>query len=393
EGHYDRFRERIMYPIRDQRGRAIGFGGRAIGDENPKYLNSPETPVFHKGRELYGLHQARQQHRNLERLYLVEGYMDVIALAQYGIHNAVATLGTAATADQIQRLFRHSGQLVFCFDGDEAGKKAAWRALENTLPQLSEGREARFMFMPEGDDPDSYVRQHGAESFLDDKQYLPLSDFLLDGLQAGSDPDSREGRAKLLDAVLPFINKLPRSGLREILIGDVALRCKVERQVLEDMLKGLPDKQRRPVGRPVRPAPRKGDELVGNLVSCLLYRPALAALVEEVESLRDIPVDGVNFLIDLLDFIHQSPDTNCAAIVENWRDTPYHERLNALAAGLSVYDEDGFDIERLFRDTLTKLQGKRLQQEIAAKAGKGLKDLSEADKEALRKGIASLKST
>ncbi|HKJ77760.1 MAG TPA: DNA primase, partial [Gammaproteobacteria bacterium] len=162
---YDRFRDRVIFPIRDPRGRTVGFGGRVLGDDKPKYLNSPESEVFHKGRELYGLYEAQQAVRRPERLLVVEGYMDVVALAQHGIANAVATLGTAATADHLQRLFRVTGEVVFCFDGDEAGGKAAWRALENAMPQMRDGRQVRFMFLPQGEDPDSLVRAIGGEAF------------------------------------------------------------------------------------------------------------------------------------------------------------------------------------------------------------------------------------
>ena len=195
-GHYyDRFRDRIMFPIRDKRGRTIGFGGRILDQGEPKYLNSPETPVFHKGRELYGLFEAKKSVRNLETIVIVEGYMDVVALAQNGIGYAVATLGTATTPDQISLILRSVKKLVFCYDGDRAGKKAAWKALENTLPLMRDGYEIRFLFLPDGEDPDTMVRQEGQQAFEQRLQNaMPLSDFLIKGLQQQTDMSSMDGR-------------------------------------------------------------------------------------------------------------------------------------------------------------------------------------------------------
>ncbi|MGB5679724.1 MAG: DNA primase, partial [Gammaproteobacteria bacterium] len=196
--HYDRFRDRIMFPILDRRGRTIAFGGRIIDAGEPKYLNSPETPVFHKGYELYGFYEARQALRKLERIIVVEGYMDVVALAQHGIEYAVASLGTAMTRDQIQKLFRSVSEVIFCFDGDQAGHKAAWRALENTLPIMRDGLAARFLFLPDGEDPDSMVRKQGKAAFESRlEKAAPLSEFLFDKLLQGTAIDSMDGRARL----------------------------------------------------------------------------------------------------------------------------------------------------------------------------------------------------
>src|SRR5690606_22389951 len=195
---YDRFRDRIMFPILDNRGRVIAFGGRVLSDEKPKYLNSPETAVFHKGQELYGLYQARKAQRQLQRLVVVEGYMDVVALAQFGIPYAVATLGTATSTEHLKKVFRHVPEVIFCFDGDRAGRQAARRALDAALPVMSDGRQARFLFLPEGEDPDSLVRKQGSAAF---EQLLaggqPLADYLFSALAEGLDMDSLEGRARL----------------------------------------------------------------------------------------------------------------------------------------------------------------------------------------------------
>ncbi|MCU1717539.1 DNA primase [Pseudomonas sp. 5P_3.1_Bac2] len=216
---YDRFRDRIMFPIRDSRGRVIAFGGRVLGDEKPKYLNSPETPVFHKGQELYGLFEARKHNRNLDEIMVVEGYMDVIALAQQGLRNAVATLGTATSEEHLKRLFRLVPSVLFCFDGDTAGRNAAWRALEATLPNLQDGRRARFLFLPDGEDPDTLVRSEGTEAFRAriNQRAQPLADYFFQQLSEEADPRSLEGKAHLMTLAAPLIDKIPGNNLRTLM--------------------------------------------------------------------------------------------------------------------------------------------------------------------------------
>jgi len=216
---YDRFRDRIMFPIRDSRGRVIAFGGRVLGDEKPKYLNSPETPVFHKGQELYGLFEARKHNRNLDEIMVVEGYMDVIALAQQGLRNAVATLGTATSEEHLKRLFRIVPSVLFCFDGDAAGRNAAWRALEATLPNLQDGRRARFLFLPDGEDPDTLVRSEGTDAFRAriNQHAQPLADYFFQQLSEEADPRSLEGKAHLVTLAAPLIDKIPGNNLRTLM--------------------------------------------------------------------------------------------------------------------------------------------------------------------------------
>ena len=234
---YDRFRDRVMFPIRDLRGRTIAFGGRVMGDDQPKYLNSPETPVFHKGRELYGLYEARQASSKLEQLVMVEGYMDVVALAQYGIHNAVATLGTATTEDHLTRLFRLVSRVVFCFDGDRAGRQAASRALETALPQMIDGREARFLFLPEGDDPDTLVRREGTQAFQDRVTCaMPLSEFLFEQAAQGRDLNTVEGRERFATQVLEALNKVPEGMLKSLLLESLAKRSGLAQEQLKVLL-------------------------------------------------------------------------------------------------------------------------------------------------------------
>ena len=232
---YDRFRHRIMFPIRDQRGRTIGFGGRVLDDSTPKYLNSPETPVFHKGRELYGLYEARQALKEIPCLIMVEGYMDVIALAQYGIANAVATLGTALTENHLQKLFRYTSEIVFCFDGDSAGRRAAARSLEIALPEMRDGVSAKFLFLPDGEDPDSMVRQLGTEAFLEQvEKSQPLSEFLFEQLSDGIDSSTADGKARLSKICAPQINRIPQGVFRQLMLEELSRRTGVSADNLRD---------------------------------------------------------------------------------------------------------------------------------------------------------------
>ena len=310
---YDRFRDRVMFPIRDLRGRTLGFGGRVMGDEQPKYLNSPETPVFHKGRELYGLYEARQASSKLEQLVMVEGYMDVVALAQFGIHNAVATLGTATTEDHLSRLFRLVSRVVFCFDGDRAGRQAASRALETALPQMIDGREARFLFLPDGDDPDSLVRREGSEAFQNRVTCaMPLSEFLFEQAAQGRDLNTVEGRERFASQVLEALNKVPDGMLKSLLLESLAKRSGLAQSQLQTLLeKRTAAAQASPQWAPVdetapepmlaeqasfRPAARgrrQGTTLqtlstVGRIVQLLLHEPRLVtALPETLDWLPD----------------------------------------------------------------------------------------------------------
>ena len=226
---YDRFRDRVVFPIRDFKGRTIAFGGRVLGDAKPKYLNSPESPVFHKGRELYGLYEARQANRHLERLLIVEGYMDVVALAQFGIRNAVATLGTSTSEEHLTRLFRMVGEVVFCFDGDQAGRQAASRALATVLPLMIDGRQARFLFLPEGEDPDSLVRREGPDAFQDRVTCAsPLSEFLFEQAGRGRDLASVEDRERYASQVLKAIEQLPEGVLKSLMLSELSSRTGVD---------------------------------------------------------------------------------------------------------------------------------------------------------------------
>jgi len=275
---YDRFRNRIMFPIHDASGHVVGFGGRVIDDGEPKYLNSPETPLFSKGRELYGLFQARPAIRTAGKVIVVEGYMDVVALAQHGIEYAVATLGTATTPIHAQKLFRITDTVVFCFDGDDAGRRAAWRALENTLPVLSDGKQARFLFLPEGEDPDDAVRRRGKEAFealLD--AGVPLSDFLLTELARRFPPRSAEARAALVTAAKPLLASLGAPVLSALLRRGIGEMAGLSERQLTGLLPAGETPGERP---PPTVAERAAPSLVRGLIKCVLAEPALARKVD-----------------------------------------------------------------------------------------------------------------
>ena len=250
---YDRFRHRIMFPIRDQRGRTIGFGGRVLDDSTPKYLNSPETPVFHKGRELYGLYEARQALKEIPCLIMVEGYMDVIALAQYGIYNAVATLGTALTENHLQKLFRYTSELVFCFDGDKAGVRAAARSLEIALPEMRDGVSAKFLFLPDGEDPDSMVRKMDTTDF---QQLVagakPLSEFLFEQLSDGIDCSTADGKARLSKVCAPQINRIPQGVFRQLMLEELSRRTGISADNLRDYVASHKPPEQRAAAEPTK---------------------------------------------------------------------------------------------------------------------------------------------
>ncbi|UTA47500.1 DNA primase [Simiduia sp. 21SJ11W-1] len=254
---YDRFRERVMFPIRDIRGRVIGFGGRVLDDSKPKYLNSPETPVFHKGKELYGLYEARQAYKEIPRLLVVEGYMDVVALAQFGLRYGVATLGTASGEDHLQLAFKYTSEVVFCFDGDSAGRRAARRALEVALPVMQDGRTVRFLFLPDGEDPDTLVRQIGPEKFetLINERAISLEDYLFDAVSDGLDLKRLEHRARLSKLAAPLIYQLPKGVYRELMFQQLAKRTGLDRAMLMELAERPPEPApERPPAAPSAPA-------------------------------------------------------------------------------------------------------------------------------------------
>jgi DNA primase len=359
-GHYDRFRDRIMFPIRDSRGRAVAFGGRLLGgDDGPKYLNSAETPIFHKGRELYGLYQARKAERKLERLLVVEGYMDVVSLAQFGVRNAVATLGTATTRDHLERLFRVVPQVVFCFDGDRAGRQAAWRALENALPVLSEGRQINFMFLPEGEDPDTLVRQEGKDGFeVRVTGAISFSDYFFGELAQAVDMSTIDGRARLVEQAKPLLAKLPDGVFKHMMAARLAEIANVDRAALTDLGPG----RAAPSPRPKTAVSARGGAAtpMQQAIQLLLHRPSLVSLLEDGVVLEGLDQPGLPLLRQLVELLRENPQLSCGAIVERWREETAGRHLAALASRPLVLPEEG--LETQFRAVLENLSALRDEQ-------------------------------
>jgi len=323
---YDKFRDRVLFPIRDRRGRIIGFGGRVLGDGKPKYLNSPETPIFHKGRGLYGLHEAQQANRTFEALIVVEGYLDVIALAQFGITNAVATLGTATTPEHLNQLLKLAPDIVFCFDGDRAGRAAAWKALETALPLATGHQAIRFLFLSEGDDPDTLVRREGAEGFRSRlKQAQPLSDFLFEHLRESVDATTQSGRERLALQIKLYLDRLPQGAYRDLLLNRLS---DLPGAPLASTGQSAAPSRRRPMrlAQPTRPS------LVAQVIALLLDRPDLAPQALALnDDWRRSTQRGIDVLIQLLDMLHQSPDLSKARLLERWREHPHFGYLQRLS--------------------------------------------------------------
>ena len=398
-GHYDRFRDRVTFPIRDTRGRTIAFGGRVLDGGEPKYLNSPETELFHKGRELYGLYEARQATRSLQRLLVVEGYMDVVSLHLAGITYAVATLGTATTPDHLGRIFRLVGEVVFCFDGDRAGRAAAWRALENAVGEIKQGRQVRFLFLPEGHDPDTLVQAEGAAAFEARlAEAMPLSDYLIGELSARADPGNVDGRARLVELARPLIARIPSDIYRELLVNRLAEVVRMPAARLAELLHstGSPAATFRPSasgpGRPPHPStvPVAGrGNLVRQAVSLLVHYPAAAADVGHIDDLVGVDRPGVALLVELLAQLREDPPASTGALLERWRDRPEHVSLSRLAASECLVPDPAAaaaeicsSIEKLRAETtlarLQALQDKARQDELSADEKRELQALIRA---------------
>jgi DNA primase len=377
--HYDRFRDRIMFPIRDRRGRTIGFGGRVLGDDKPKYLNSPETPLFRKGRELYGLFEARKALRRIDRLLIVEGYMDVIALAQFGIRYAVATLGTATTADHLERLFRVTRELVFSFDGDRAGREAAWKALNVALPVTREGREIRFLFLPEGEDPDTLVRKIGAVDFAEQVRTAEhLSDVLFSRLSAEIDMHSIDGRAHLAEQAKPLLQRLPPGVFREMMVARLAKLTELE----PEQLGFRPTRKKTPTL--ISRTSLRSMPLVRKAIALLLQNPAFAQKAQNLPGTwRKLTKPGIAILGQILEIASENPDIRPAALVERWRDSETHDHLNKLISFKFETPADGLESE--FLDTLRRLNKAYENQELDRLRSASLSSLSEEEKRTLRK--------
>jgi len=390
--HYDRFRDRIMFPIRDARGRCIGFGGRVLADGEPKYLNSPETVLFHKGRELYGLFEARQAIRNIEKLVVVEGYMDVIGLARHGIDFGVATLGTATTDDHLNRLFRLTEDVFFCFDGDKAGRAAAWRALETALPQIRDGRQIHFVFLPEGQDPDSFVRDNGHEAFEEAvKDGVPLSDFLVEDLAGKVDMASVDGRARLAELAKPLLQRIPHGVYRELLTERLAQSVglsatKLNALLSKDQKRGRGQRVARGIAGSRGAAARSdagNPSVVRRAITLLLNHPQAGRKLD-VEKLAGVSKPGTDLLRELIETVQEEPNMTTAGILERWRDREEGRHLGKLAA-VELPDDEDFDATAELEHSLNQLAAFRQHEQVDKLAKKqSVSTLSDAERAVLR---------
>lgn len=403
---YDRFRDRIMFPIRDQRGRVVAFGGRVLGDEKPKYLNSPETPVFSKSRELYGLYEAKQSRKPIERIVVVEGYMDVIALAQHDIHYAVATLGTATSEHHLTRLYRLVSEVVFCFDGDKAGRAAAERALHTVLPLLEDGRHARFLFLDEGEDPDTLVRKLGSQAFESlMKDARPVEQFLFDLAAEGLNKDSLEGKATFSKRAVPLVQQLPNGVFKQLMWQSLAERTGVEltsltelAQVQQPKPKAILAQELTPPKDKSKPANRNENmtgpsKLALTCITLLLQRPDIAeqAKSEDIAVLNDA---GEALLCELLTLLARQPHSNTAMLLGHWYGTAEGELLARLAGEESIIPYEGVPAQ--FKDCLRRLtlhpKLRVLQGRINELSSRGIGSLSTSEKSELKELLTELRA-
>ena len=351
---YDKFRGRIMFPIFDRRGRVIAFGGRVLEkDDGPKYLNSPETPLFHKGRELYGLWQVKQAHSRIPRLIVVEGYMDVVSLFQHGIQEAVATLGTATTPDHAELLFRNSADVVFCFDGDKAGRAAAWKAVESIIPRMRDGRQAFFLFLPEGEDPDTIVKTEGAGGFEARVQAaMTLSDYFFDELGKNTNINTLEGKARLAEKVKPYLERIPDGAYRDLM---------TERLLgLTGVAQPVQAAANAPNTRTASITPKRS--LIRAIITLLLQNPKLGVSLPMPLGFEQLNQPGVSLLLELLELIRTRPEITSASLLE-----AFEQHADTLALQKLVMLElpgDEASLRQEFSDALEQLQKQYRQQRL-----------------------------
>lgn len=415
---YDRFRDRVMFPIRDSRGRVIAFGGRVLGDDKPKYLNSPETPVFHKGQELYGLFEARKYNRNLDEIIVVEGYMDVIALAQQGLRNAVATLGTATSEEHLKRLFRVVPNVLFCFDGDQAGRNAAWRALEATLSSLQDGRRARFLFLPEGEDPDTLVRSEGTDAFRAriNQHAQPLADYFFEQLTKEADPRSLEGKAHMATLAAPLIDKVPGANLKTLMRQRLTEITGLTGEAVSQLVQGAPSEappsydpyvdydampdfadyqpqggyeaqqewtpkktggpnQKKWEKKPWDKKGKRGDfepraprvptavePPMQAALRTLLHHPELAEKVENASHFAAEDQSQAQLLVSLIEARQKNPNLRSLQLIARWHGTEQGRLLRALAEKEWLIEAD--NLEQQFFDTITSLSARQRERSL-----------------------------
>ncbi len=353
---FDFFRDRLMFPIRDKRGRVIAFGGRVMqADQGPKYLNSPETRIFHKGFELYGLYEAKQAHKKLEHVLIVEGYMDVVALAEQGIEYAVAALGTATTSEHMHTLFRTTDKVICCYDGDRAGRDAAWRALENALPYLNDGKALHFVFLPDGEDPDSLVQQEGKTQF--EQRLSQADDFtkvLFNKLSQEVDLTLDSGKAKLLSAALPLIEKIPSEFYQENILDQLGRLIGRTREQLNSRLKT--PKQQHAVERKFKITPMR------QAIGILIQHPQLAKSVPHLPELAQMNIAGIGLLLRLQERALQKDNANTAVLLESFRDSEDYEPLVKLATWQHQISDER--LETVFQNTFKFIEDQCLNYRL-----------------------------
>mgnify|MGYP002629418290 CR=1 FL=1 len=411
--YYDRFRDRIIFPIRDSRGRTIAFGGRVLGDDKPKYLNSPETAVFHKGAELYGLHEAKKSGNKFKRMLIVEGYMDVIALAQMGIRNAVATLGTATSAQQLTRLFRLVPEIVFCFDGDKAGRTAAWRALEAGLAEMEDGRQLKFLFLPDGEDPDTLVRKVGEQKFNSlIEQATPLEQFFFDKLSQGLDINTIEGKARLSNLAKPLIKQFPHGVYGQLMLDRLSQILGVSSESLDRLLNSKPAPEQ-PPDPPVEPqappyfgepahsssrsatrAPLQGSNLAvyrkpASLIAIelLLQNPEVALSIEQdLTPLRSAEDESRKLLLTLIEMVKRDPNTETYTMLGYCYGSRLGKQLTQLHKSEKITPSEGLEAEfhhildKILSDIVRKIELLQLRDQL-----KSTVDAADAQKHAADK--------
>ena len=379
---YDRFRNRVMFPILDRRGRTIAFGGRVlVKEDTPKYLNSPETPLFHKGRELFGLWQVREAHQKIPRLIVVEGYMDAISLHQFGVPQAVATLGTATTRDHAEILFRQCADVYFCFDGDRAGRQAAWRAVESVLPRMRDGRQALFLFLPDGEDPDSVIRKEGLAGFEERlKNATPLSEFFFAEIGKDVNLASLDGKARLAERARPLLAQIPDGAFRDLMLAELDKSTGVHIQM------AAPENTASARAAQARPQQRS---LVRSAVALLVQHPALASAIEPPWTFAELRLPGIPLLIELIGVCRGRPEITTGALLEHFADREEAKPLQKLAVMDFPWGEEESRAEFLGAigqlDRQTDAQRRSdLQLRLKELEAKGTEGLTEEERSELR---------
>jgi len=373
---YDRFRERLMFPIRDRRGRTIAFGGRILGDGKPKYLNSPETALFHKGQELYGLYELKQALRKIDKIVVVEGYMDVVSLSQFGIDYSVATLGTATTSEHLNKLFRICDDIFFCFDGDRAGKEAAWRAMSNALNTIKSGKSARFMFLPDGEDPDTLIRKKGQQGFEQQmEKALTFSEFFFETLTRQVNMDSLDGRSKLIDLSKPYLEKIKEGAFQTLMVARLSELADLEVTQLLPLL-GIKTTANYPSARPVATgqphlkhseASRQAPSPIKKAITYLLQYPDLSNLAGDPGRFLSLEIEHIDVFIKLLDLLQNDPHLTTARVLVYWQNSEQNKNNYQLLSSLAIEpllitDEQAIKDE--FNDILQLLTNKLQQQRL-----------------------------